>query len=77
MWARKLITELNKILWEMWEHRNHVLHKTTTLQKEQQLENICEQIREQFVFGKIGLPKRDQHCVNPKKKTWALQLGLE
>ena len=48
-----------------------------TPQKEQQLENIREQIREQFVLGKIGLPKRDQHYVNPKKKTWALQLGLE
>ena len=77
VWARKLITELNEILWEMWEHRNHVLHKTMTPQKEQQLENIREQIREQFVLGKIGLPKRDQHYVNPKKKSWALQLGLE
>ena len=44
VWARKLITELNEILWEMWEHRNHVLHKTMTPQKEQQLENIREQI---------------------------------
>ena len=73
----KLITELNEILWQMWEHHNNVLHKTMTPQKEQQLENIREQIGEQFILGKIGLPKRDQHYVNPKKKTWALQLGLE
>ena len=77
VWAGKMITELNKILWQMWEHRNNLLHKTMTPQKEQQLENIREQILEQFVLGKIGLPKRDQHYVNPKKKTWALQLGQE
>ena len=77
VWARKLITELNKILWQMWEHRNNVLHKTMTPQKEQQLANIREQVREQFALGKIGLSKRDHHYLDPEKKTWALQLGLE
>ena len=74
VWARKLITELNEIL---WEHRNNVLHNTMTPQKEQQLANIQEQMREQFALGKIGLSKRDHHCLDPEKKTWALQLGLE
>jgi len=77
VWVRKLVTELWQILWTMWEHRNHIQHNTLTPRKEQLLNRLRQEIREQFAQGTNGLPKRDHHYLEAKNKEWALTQDLE
>jgi hypothetical protein len=60
-WLTALIQKLWDIAWDMWDNRNRVLHDTeTSVARDLQI----QQIRDQFGFGKAGLPTEVQALFN-------------
>jgi hypothetical protein len=56
-WLTALIQKLWFIAWDMWDHRNKVLHDTeNSVARDLQI----QQITDQFAFGKAGLPSEAQ-----------------
>ena len=63
-WVRELIKKFWGIAWDMWEHRNGILHDTITPAKLQKIAQADIRVREEFAIGIIGLLPRDLHWVS-------------
>jgi hypothetical protein len=61
--VRELIKKLWVIAWDMWEHRNRILHDTITPAKLQKIEQATIRIQQEFDTGIAGLLPRDTHWV--------------
>jgi hypothetical protein len=62
-WVRELIKKLWGIAWDMWEHRNGILHADITPAKLQQIEQANLRVQNEFDTGPGGLMARDTHWV--------------
>jgi hypothetical protein len=63
-WVRELIKKLWGVAWDMWEHRNGILHDTVTPAKLRKIIAVNTKIQEEFDMGTIGLLPRDIHWVS-------------
>ena len=52
----------------MWEHRNDILHNTTSRRQKQELANLRQKVRAQFVRGDKDIPTTDQYLLADKDK---------
>jgi hypothetical protein len=61
-WMISIISKLWDIAWDMWQHRNHIVHNTLHPQKrlELELEKIGAQINELYAQGNETLLQRDK-----------------
>ena len=51
-WLSALITKLRQVAWDIWQHRNNMLHKKdNNILYAQQI----QEIKDQFILGKPGL----------------------
>ena len=74
VWLRRLVTQIWEVHWQMWEHRNYVLHETLTPHKQQELESLHDEIRSEFSQGTQGLSVVDHTRLEDKELV--LNLGL-
>jgi hypothetical protein len=63
-WVRELIKKLWGVAWDMWEHRNGILHDTITPAKLRKIAYTNIGIQEEFDTGIEGLLPRDIHWVS-------------
>ena len=54
-WAKGLIVELWTINWNIWEHRNTRKHTEDTPEAQATLEDLKEQVRQEFRIGPAGM----------------------
>ena len=73
-WLQALIKKVWEVSWDMWDHRNHVRTTTTTPAMRREIENLNEQIVEQFEEGEAGLGQQDHQLL---AKPLAHVLGLD
>jgi ribonuclease HI len=62
-WARELIKKLWGVAWDMWEHRNDILHNSDTPAKLRRIAQANLRIEEEFDTGIEGLLPRDKHWI--------------
>ena len=72
-WMRRLIRELWVMGWQMWQQRNARVHNFSSPHFKRQLEDLGQQVRDEFAKGTIGLHKKDHHYLDDTKKEWTLQ----
>jgi hypothetical protein len=58
-WATQLIIQLQNVSWDMWEHRNGILHNTMTPAKLRALARLDDSIQEEYSAGTHRLLPRD------------------
>jgi hypothetical protein len=66
VWASKMITQLWKVMYSMWEHRNTINNTTTTKQEQQEQKQLLLQVRREFNQGKKGLVPIDHHLLQDR-----------
>ena len=59
-WVSGLIVQLWQVSFDLWEHRNDILHNSEASERLKGLEEIDKQIREQYQRGWASLPTRHQ-----------------
>ena len=76
-WTRMLIRKLILVSWDMWRHRNGILHGTSSTKHRKLQEGLQEQAASQFAQGLVGLLQRDHHLLNrrPLSEVQALPVG--
>ena len=57
-WISKLTRQVCVVLFKMWDRRNHILHSTNGGLHRNQLEAICNALREDFVIGNVDVPSK-------------------
>ena len=67
-WLRKLIRELWIMGWQMWQQRNAKVHSFSSPHFQRQLEDLRQQVRDEFSKGTTGLHKKDHHYLEEDKK---------
>jgi len=67
-WVRELIKKLWGVAWDMWEHRNDILHNTLTPAKLRRIEDMNTRIQDQFELGRDGLLPRNLHWLQAPEK---------
>jgi len=87
-WAKGLIVELWTINWNIWEHRNTRKHTEDTPEAQATLEDLKEQVRQEFRIGPAGMLQQDQHLLSspttvfrhyrtiPQLQSWILKIQL-
>ena len=73
-WLTRLIRQVWDISFDMWEHRNKILHGDTTPQKLAQLQNLRLKAQEQFHLGTAGLLTQDHHWLEDHAAVFAMDL---
>jgi hypothetical protein len=64
-WVVSLIKKLWDIAWDLWEHRNGILHEDTNLVSDAELRTIDRNIRNSFLhLRSISLPAHDRHLLS-------------
>jgi hypothetical protein len=64
-WVVSLIQKLWDIAWDLWEHRNGILHEKTNLVSDAELHTIDRNIRNSFLhLRSISLPAHDRHLLS-------------
>ena len=69
-WTRRLIKEIWKVSWNMWEQRNDRLHKGDTPENTRIVLRLHREIQEELAKGRSGLQKKDRHLIGPDTKDW-------
>ena len=76
-WTSAFITQLWKISFEMWEHRNNAVHGEKLTQVQQaELEGLRQQVRDQFAQGPEGMVEAERYQLDDEHKEWALSLSI-
>ena len=68
-WAKQLILQLLKIQSVMWQHRNHVKHKTVTPDLLARMSRVDDLVREEFRIGTDQLVPRDRRWLSRPLQT--------
>ena len=71
-WIQSLIIKSWEVSWNMWEHRNGVLHNTVTPAQLREIALLNLQVEEEFQTGTRNLSTRDFHWFS-KPRTVILQ----
>ncbi len=74
VWATRLIIQLWELPWGMWEHRNDILHNTTSQRQRQERANLRQKIRAQFCQGDEDILTTDKYLLEDKDKVLAYDL---
>ena len=75
-WTVALIKKLMGIVWDIWDHRNSVLHKDEDNFHTKQLTEAADrQIRQEFIKGKSNLLQADKWMFRSKRHALKLPLG--
>ena len=75
VWLRGLLKQVLDIPWQMWEHRNSILHGTLTNRDQAELENLQQTVREEFAKGRRGLHQMDHNKLTNRE--WLLEQNIE
>ena len=67
-WAKGLIVELWTINWNIWEHRNTQKHTEDTPEAQATLEDLKEQVRQEFRIGPAGTATESLKWRTPLEK---------
>ena len=73
-WLTGLIRQVWDLSFQMWEHRNNILHSDYSPHQLAKLERLRTQAREQFLQGTRGLLPQDHHFLQDKYHVLALDL---
>mgnify|MGYP003519673277 CR=1 FL=1 len=63
-WTIALIQKLWDVAWDLWEHRNGIVHAKENAEALEGMAAIDDEIRSQFQWGHYGLQQRDHYLVN-------------
>ena len=88
LWASRMSQQLIQIGFSMWEHRNSIKHSDLSLQAQERIRQVDDDILVQFELGTADLPQdicpflsRDRRLVLNKpladKETWLEIIGGE
>ena len=66
-WITALIKRLFEVSWDMWTHRNGVLHATQKSVNPAEAERLRLRIDEEFLTGPLELPEQDHHRFRNKQ----------
>jgi hypothetical protein len=58
-WATSMVVKLWEIAWDLWDHRNQIKHNNETTQDVARRNSILLAVRDEYAFGRSGLPHRD------------------
>lgn len=59
-WTIAIISKLWDIAWDMWQHRNHIIHNTLHPKKQLEMELLGQQVNELYEQGSTELLNRDR-----------------
>jgi hypothetical protein len=76
-WVRELIKKLWGVAWDMWEHRNDILHTTLTPAKLRRIEDLNTKIQRQLKLGQGGLLPRNLHWLQAPETVLRYDLDLK
>ena len=62
-WVPKLIRQLWLVGWKMWQHRNHIQHRTLTPQDKRHRAHLLGRVSQQFARGKNTLNLDDHYLL--------------
>ena len=74
LWLRQLIQRVWDITWQLWEHRNNILHNSMTPRKQAELDNLRDQARREFAKGQTGLDPNDYDMLEDKDEVLEMTL---
>jgi hypothetical protein len=63
-WTTALIQKLWDVAWDLWEHRNGIVHAKENAETLHNMAAIDEEIRAQHLQGPHGLAQRDHYLFN-------------
>jgi hypothetical protein len=76
-WVRELIKKLWGVSWDMWDHRNDILHSTITPAKLRKIAKMDFRMRYHFNLGTNGLLPRDWHWLSELTKVLQYDLDVK
>ena len=68
-WVTLLIRKLWDVSWDMWEHRNGILHKADNTVKHQATD---QELRRLYALGKATVLRQDRHLFTKPLEEWLL-----
>jgi hypothetical protein len=68
-WTITIISKLWDIAWDMWQHRNHVIHNTLHSKKQLEMELLGLQVNEWYKQGPEELLIRDRNLFQKSVET--------
>jgi hypothetical protein len=75
-WVTTLITKLWEVSWSMWDNRNDVLYNSITPRKQMEIDEVNEEIRQQYAMGCAELKTTDQRSfAKDKEDMFLLELA--
>ncbi len=76
-WTVAIISKLWDIAWDMWQHRNHVIHNTLHPKKQLEMELLGLQVNEWYEQGPEELLIRDRNLFQKSVETILKGTGNE
>ena len=74
-WTVALIHKLMATAWDMWEHRNSVLHGTSEdYHTRRETAKVDREISREFIEGSHNLTRRHKHLMRSKRKVLRMEL---
>ena len=74
-WTVAIINKLKATAWDMWEHRNSVLHgNTMDYHTQRRMRQVDRDIKQQFANGKSELLPRHKHLMQSRRKVLKMNL---